>query len=266
MTRCAAGFAQLSGQSPRIFWKQAPYNIVEPGRFLGSPVARPPHGDVSMMSSRLVFTVLASVVALALAATPAWAGSSGTSVTDTSGFGTQVDTLTTNGIAGGDVDFNVTATVFQCQNASGCSNGGGTAAFGEYTYVYSVTPTGNSAPLSQISVGNLLGLFLTGNTNYGVVTSLTTMTDSGATTFTLGGSGDRVNIPTCGADTCLTVGTTLTFYIQSYGAPSSDTISAQDGGTSAFGGTLGPVPEPASMALFGSGLAFLGGAIRRRRS
>jgi len=220
-----------------------------------------------MRVSRIVpsLSVTAMILSLAMAV-PAWAGSSGTTVSDTSGFGTEVQTLTTSGIAGGDVDFNVTSTVYQCQALSGCSGGGGTAAYGQYTYVYSVTPTGNSAPLSEVSVGNLLGLFLTGNTNYGVVTSLTTMADSAGTTFTLGGSGDRVNIPICGSDTCLTVGSTLTFYIQSYGSPSNDTISAQDGGTSAFGGTLGPVPEPASMALFGSGLAFLGGVIRKRRS
>jgi hypothetical protein len=219
-----------------------------------------------MRVRRVLRNLPVTVILLSLAgAIPAWAGSSGTTVSDTSGFGNEVQTLTTNGIAGGDVDFNVTSTVYQCQNLSGCSGGGGTAAYGQYTYVYSVTPTGNSAPLSEISVGNLLGLFLTGNSNYGVVTSLTTMADSGATTFTLGGSGDRANIPICGSDTCLTVGSTLTFYIQSYGAPSNDTISAQDGGTSAFGDTLGPVPEPASMALFGSGLAFIGVAIRKRR-
>ena len=218
------------------------------------------------MMSRVIRRQYFAMFVLSLAfAIPASAGSSGTTVSDTSGFGTEVQTLTTSGIAGGDVDFNVTSTVYQCQNLSGCSGGGGTAAYGQYTYVYSVTPTGNSAPLSEISVGNLLGLFLTGNTNYGVVSSMTSMADASATTFTLGGSGDRVNIPTCGSDTCLTVGTTLTFYIQSYGSPSTDTISAQDGGTSAFGDTLGPVPEPASMALFGSGFAFVAGAIRRRR-
>jgi len=218
-----------------------------------------------MKSSRTTLRLSVGVIALGLMMTvPAWAGSTGTSVTDTSGFGTQVETLTTSGIAGGDVDFNVTATVYQCQNVAGCSGGGGTAAYKEYTYVYSVTPVGGSQPLSQTSLGNLLGLFLTGTTNFGVVTSLTTPADQGAT-FSLGASSVRITPPMCGGDSCLTAGSTLTFYLQSFGAPGTDTISAQDGGTSAFGNTLGPTPEPASMALFGSGLAFLGGAIRRRR-
>ena len=219
-----------------------------------------------MKTSRAAVRLSVAVIALSLVmAIPAWAGSSGTPVTDTSGFGTQVQTLTTNNIAGGDVDFDVTATVYQCQNPSGCSGGGGTAAYKEYTYVYSVTPIGPSQPLSQVSIGNVLGLFLTGTTNFGVVTSLTTAADQGAT-FTLGASSIRVAPPMCGADSCLTVGSTLTFYLQSFGAPGTDTISGQDGGTSAFGNTLGPTPEPASMALFGSGLAFLAGAIERRRS
>jgi hypothetical protein len=220
-----------------------------------------------MRTSRAICSLAVGVIAISMVvAVPAWAGSNGTTVSGTSGFGTDIQTLTTSGIAGGDVDFNVTATVYQCQNVGGCSGGGGTAAYLQYTYVYSVTPVGNSQPLSQVSVGNILGLFLSGNTNYGVVTALTTMADPGGTTFTIPGSGDRVNTPICGSDTCLTVGSTLTFYIQSYGAPGSDTISAEDGGTSAFGSTLGPVPEPASMALFGSGLTFLGLVILRRRN
>lgn len=211
-----------------------------------------------MRTSRAVRGLSAAVIALSLImAIPAWAGSEGTPVSGTSGFGTEVQTLTTSGISGGDVDFNVTATVYYC--ASAC----GSAAAGVYTYVYSVTPIGSSQPLSQISVGNLLGLFLTGSTNYGVVTSLTSSVDEGAT-FTIGGTGERVTPPMCGSDFCLSVGTTLTFYIQSYGSPGADTISGQDGGTSAFGNTLGPVPEPASMALFGSGLAVVGVAIRKR--
>jgi hypothetical protein len=219
----------------------------------------------SMRTSRSALCLSVALIALSVViAIPAWAGSSGTPVSNTSGFGSEIQTLTTNGIAGGDVDFDVTATVYQCQSAGGCSGGGGTAAYGEYTYVYSVTPIGNSQPLSQASIGNLLGLFLTGTTNFGVVTSLTTAADQGAT-FTLGASSVRVAPPMCGADSCLTVGSTLTFYLQSFGAPGTDTISAQDGGTSAFGNTLGPTPEPASMALFGSGLAFVAGAIRRRR-
>jgi hypothetical protein len=218
-----------------------------------------------MKTSRAALGLSVAVIAVSLVmAIPAWAGSSGTPVTDTSGFGTQIQTLTTNGIAGGDVDFDVTATVYQCQNVAGCSGGGGTAVNGEYTYVYSVTPVGSSQPLSQASLGNILGLFLTGNTNFGVVNSLTTAADQGST-FTLGASSVRVTPPMCGPDSCLTVGSTLTFYLQSFGAPGTDTISAQDGGTSAFGNTLGPTPEPASMALFGSGLVFLGGVIRRRR-
>lgn len=218
-----------------------------------------------MRTSRPALNWSAVVIAMAFVlAIPAWAGPTGTSVTDTSGFGTQVQTLTTNNISGGDVDFDVTATVYQCQNVSGCSGGGGTASFKEYTYVYSITPIGSSEPLSQSSVGNLLGLFLTGTSNFGVVTSLTTGADQGAT-FSLGASSVRAIPPTCGGDSCLTVGSTLTFYLQSFGAPGTDTISAQDGGTSAFANTLGPTPEPASMALFGSGLAILAGAIRRRR-
>jgi hypothetical protein len=215
-----------------------------------------------MRTSRVALALsLAGLTLILVMAIPAWAGSDGTPVPSPSGFGSEIQTLTTDNINGGDVDFDVTATVYQCQSRTGCSGAG----FGEYTYVYSVTPIGNSQPLSQISVGNLLGLFLTGSTNYGVITSLTTLADQGST-FTIGGTGERITPPMCGPDFCLAVGSTLTFYIQSYGAPGTDTISAQDGGTSAFGNTLGPTPEPTSIALFASGLVFLGGAIRRRRA
>jgi hypothetical protein len=214
-----------------------------------------------MRTSRFApYLFLAGLTLILMIAIPAWAGSDGTPVPTPSGFGTEVQTLTTDNISGGDVDFDVTATAYQCQNKVGCSGAG----FGEYTYVYSVTPIGNSQPLSQVSVGNLLGLFLTGSTNYGVITSLTTLADQ-ASTFTIGGTGERATPPMCGPDFCLAVGSTLTFYIQSYGAPGTDTISAQDGGTSAFSNTLGPTPEPTSVALFASGLVFLGGAIRARR-
>jgi hypothetical protein len=219
------------------------------------------------MSRFSVFRILEITLALSLLAVPAWAGSSGTSVANVSGFGNEITTLTTDGIAGGDVDFDVTATVYQCQNASGCSGGGGTSSYGEYTYVYSIAPVGNSAALSQVTLGNLLRLFLTANNNFGVVTGQTSSSVQ-ATTFNFGSTSIQIIPPqSCVGNTCdsnLTVGTTLTIYVQSYGSPGSDTISGQDGGTAQFGNTLGPVPEPSSMALFGSGLALAGAAIRRR--
>jgi hypothetical protein len=217
-----------------------------------------------MRTNRASLSISGVVIALSLVmAIPAWAGS-GTPVSDTSGFGTSLGT-TSNDYAGGDVNFNVTTTVYQCQSGSGCSGGGGTAANGEYTYVYSVTPLVGSEPLSLVTVGNLLGLFLSGPTNYGVVNSLTTMSNSGSTTFSFGSGAFHVTPPMCGGDSCLTVGTTLTFYVQSFGAPGNDNISAVDGGTAAGGYVPGPTPEPASMALFGSGLVLLAGAIRKLR-
>jgi hypothetical protein len=220
------------------------------------------------MNRQVFFQILGTVVVVSILSAPLWAGNSGTAVTNVSGFGNEVTTLTTNNIQGGDVDFDVTATVYQCQSAGGCSGGGGTSSYGEYTYVYSITPVGSSAALSQVTLGNLLGLFLSANNNFGVVTG---QTSSGvqATTFNFGSTSIQIIPPTtCVGNTCdsnLKVGTTLTIYVQSYGSPGGDTISGQDGGTAQFGETLGPIPEPTSMALFGSGLAFIGAAIRRNR-
>ncbi|MGA8213709.1 MAG: PEP-CTERM sorting domain-containing protein [Candidatus Sulfotelmatobacter sp.] len=64
----------------------------------------------------------------------------------------------------------------------------------------------------------------------------------------------------------VTPGTTLTFYVQSFGAPGMGPISPQDDAIWYWHHKKDPpVSEPASMALFGSGLAVLGGVIRRRR-
>lgn len=175
-----------------------------------------------------------------------------TSVADTSGFGTSISTLTTSGITAGGVNFSVTATVYECTGVCG------DASLGQYTYVYSVAPASGSNSLTQISLTNG-GQFQEGSTNYGVVTGSTTMPDPSGVNF-LFSLSTKVDTP---ASTYLPANDTLTFYIQLTVPPGYGLISGQDGSL-ATGQTLDPVPEPQSMALFGSGLAFGAFAIRRR--
>jgi hypothetical protein len=107
----------------------------------------------------------------------------------------------------------------------------------------------------------------TGNIAGGVVDSRMSL-PAQAASFA-GSSSFRVTPPCIGTpqvcDSALAKGTTLTFYVQSFGAPSMGTNSAEDSCTAAIGCRHDPVSEPASMALFGSGLVVIGGVIRRRR-
>jgi hypothetical protein len=102
----------------------------------------------------------------------------------------------------------------------------------------------------------------TANIAGGVVDSI--MSLQGQAASFAGSSSFRVTPPCIG--TPPECDSDLTFYVQSFGM---GTISAQDDGTEWFWHHRhrwhDPVSEPASMALFGSGLAVLGGVIRRLR-
>jgi len=103
----------------------------------------------------------------------------------------------------------------------------------------------------------------TANIAGGVVDSM--MSLQGQAASFAGSSSFRVTPPCIG--TPPECDSDLTFYVQSFGALGMGTISAQDDGTEWFWHHKhrhDPISEPASMALFGSGLAVLGGVIRRR--
>jgi hypothetical protein len=199
---------------------------------------------------------LGLVMAATVVPRSAWAAQ--VNVADTSSFGTDVGpdqpgTIVTNGIDS-----------FTVHENTYCSTAGCTGAGNIYTYVYTVTVTNGFPGLSQFTLGSVG--YDTGN--YGVVTTgpAGSTTPGVAATFVVNNTvtGSTIVNPTTGGSAGLASGDTLVFYLQSDHPPFGITINGHDGGTGANGLTLGPTtPEPTSMALLGSGIALMGGFLRK---
>jgi PEP-CTERM motif len=196
--------------------------------------------------------------ACAMGAKTAWAGEVDCSLSGgmcgALNFGSQVDSLMSPVTGAPGWTGSVTSTVYF------------DSGDGLFTYVYGFalsTQTGGSPDHFSTFNDQLAELFDAAD-NYGVVTN---MTSPGVT---LGSPGFQFNASNSGT---LQVGAVsglsltnpgFTFYAQSTYGPGPGVFDGFDGGVGA-GSSLDPtVPEPASLALFGTGLLLMAGLIQRK--
>jgi hypothetical protein len=206
------------------------------------------------------------LVALAFAAAPAFANN--VDVTDTSGFGTSI--LTTSSTFSNGFNFNVDVTTTVFFNSS----------TGVYTYVYTLSNYTGGNPVDIFSIGSLN---FNSSLNWGTVTGSTSsgvgLDNPDATTFGqptpfcssngfLGCSSSTLTFffsNGTGTSGGLHTGETITIYAQAFSGPGPSQHSAIAIDSDFATGTVpAPVPEPGTMALFGSGMIGLAFALRRK--
>ncbi|MGH9325160.1 MAG: hypothetical protein ACRD2B_00515 [Terriglobia bacterium] len=203
-----------------------------------------------MNRARLVSLLAAIAVVVAFATASAFA--TDVDVTNTSGFGTLVATLSpSTTLTTADYSATLTESVY----LSGTT----------YSYVYtasnSSTSTAGLTSASTSTIANPNANNFSSGLDFGVVTGSTSanLDDSG---FTFNPSSLAVGM-TGGTTNTVVAGDMFTFYAQSTLGPQAGSFSTQDGGLSNAGHSLDPAVEPSSITLVG--LVLLGGLLYERK-